>query len=64
MVKGDSEASVSNSDDLAERARTFEQRAELAKDPISKQHYREMASHYRMLAVEHLNGRAKQEHGT
>jgi hypothetical protein len=29
----------------------FEERAE--KDPISRQHYREMAVHYRALSVEH-----------
>jgi hypothetical protein len=52
---------MSNSGDLVERARMFERRAELAKDPISKQHYREMASHFRMLAVEHLNSKSEQE---
>ncbi len=26
-----------------------------ATDPISRQHYKEMAAHYRSLAVEHLN---------
>ena len=39
--------------DLIERARMFEQRAEHATDPISRQHYREMAAHYRSLSVEH-----------
>ena len=39
---------------LLEKARMFEQRAEEAIDPISKQHYKEMAAHYRSLAVEHL----------
>jgi hypothetical protein len=39
---------------LQEKARRFEQRAEAAIDPISKQHYKEMAAHYRSLAVEHL----------
>ena len=39
---------------LQEKARMFEQRAEEAIDPISKQHYKEMAAHYRSLAVEHL----------
>jgi hypothetical protein len=42
---------------LQEKARMFEQRAEQAIDPISKQHYREMAAHYRSLAVEHLEVR-------
>jgi hypothetical protein len=32
----------------------FERRAETATDPISRQHYKEMAAHYRSLAVEHL----------
>ncbi len=39
--------------DLIERARMFEERAERACDPISRQHYREMAAHYRSLSVEH-----------
>jgi hypothetical protein len=39
---------------LQEKAEAFERRAEAAVDPISKQHYREMAAHYRSLAVEHL----------
>ena len=39
--------------DLIERARMFEERAERASDPISRQHYREMAAHYRSLSVEH-----------
>ena len=40
---------------LREKAETFERRAEAAADPISKQHYREMAAHYRQLLVEHLD---------
>jgi hypothetical protein len=39
---------------LQEKAEMFERRAESATDPISKQHYREMAAHYRSLAVEHM----------
>jgi hypothetical protein len=39
---------------LQEKAEMFERRAESATDPISKQHYKEMASHYRSLAVEHI----------
>lgn len=39
---------------LQQKARTFEARADKAQDPVSRQHYREMASHYRMLSVEHL----------
>jgi hypothetical protein len=38
---------------LIERARMFERRAEFAADPVSRQHYREMAAHYRSLSVEH-----------
>ena len=32
---------------------TFFKHAERARDPISRQHYREMAAHYRSLSVEH-----------
>ena len=39
--------------DLIERARMLEKRAEQARDPISRQHYKEMAAHYRALSVEH-----------
>ena len=39
---------------LQEKAEMFERRAEAAPDPISRQHYKEMAAHYRALAVEHL----------
>ena len=35
--------------ELLERARMFEERA---KDPVSRQHYREMAAHYRALSIE------------
>jgi hypothetical protein len=42
---------------LQEKARMFERRAEQAIDPISKRHYKEMAAHYRSLAVEHLEVR-------
>jgi hypothetical protein len=42
---------------LQEKARMFERRAEEATDPISRRHYREMAAHYRALAVEHLETR-------
>ena len=38
--------------ELLERARMFEERAERAIDPISRQHYREMAAHYRALSIE------------
>ncbi|MBX9648161.1 MAG: hypothetical protein K2X57_14035 [Xanthobacteraceae bacterium] len=40
---------------LQEKAEMFERRAESAADPISKRHYKEMAAHYRSLAVEHLD---------
>ena len=41
---------------LQEKAEMFERRAESATDPISRQHYKEMAAaHYRSLAVEHLD---------
>jgi hypothetical protein len=40
---------------LQEKAELFQRRAEAASDPISKEHYREMAAHYRALAVEHLD---------
>lgn len=50
-----------NAQDLIERARMFEERAERASDPISRQHYREMAAHYRSLAVEHRKTRMTQE---
>jgi hypothetical protein len=39
---------------LLDRAAMFEDRADKARDPISRQHYREMAVHYRTLALEHL----------
>ena len=44
---------------LQEKAEMFERRAESATDPISKQHYKEMAAHYRSLAVEHLEVHAR-----
>ena len=45
---------------LQEKAEMFEARAENAADPISKQHYKEMAAHYRSLAAEHLEVRRDQ----
>ena len=44
---------------LQEKAEMFERRAESATDPISRQHYKEMAAHYRSLAVEHLEVHAR-----
>lgn len=46
---------MSKASNLREKAEMFERRAEEAVDPISKQHYREMAAHYRRLLVEHLD---------
>ena len=40
--------------ELQQKAEMFERRARNATDPITKHHYREMAAHYRSLAVEHL----------
>lgn len=48
--------------DLIERARMFEERAERAVDPITRQHYREMAAHYRSLSVEHQEAKPQPEH--
>jgi hypothetical protein len=45
-----SEASI-----FRQKAEMFEERAQSATDPISQQHYREMAAHYRKLLVEHLD---------
>ena len=42
-----------NAQDFIERARMFDDRAERAAEPISRQHYREMAAHYRALSIEH-----------
>jgi len=38
--------------ELIDRARMFDERADRAVDPISRRHYREMAAHYRSLSVE------------
>jgi hypothetical protein len=47
---------------LLERARMFDQRAETVADPVSRQHYREMAAHYRSLSIEHQKvGRVPEE---
>jgi hypothetical protein len=40
---------------LRQKAEMFQQRADSATDPISRNHYREMAAHYRKLLVEHLD---------
>ena len=49
--------------DLIVRARVFQERAEQALDPISRQHYLERAAHYRALAVEHQETRAARSAG-
>ena len=46
---------MSKAKELQEKAEMFERRAESATDPISQRHYKEMAAHYRSLAVEHLD---------
>jgi hypothetical protein len=51
---------MSEANVLQEKARMFERRAEEATDPISRQHYKDMAAHYRALAVEHLESRSKE----
>jgi hypothetical protein len=43
---------MSHAQDLIDRARMFDERADRAVDPISRRHYREMAAHYRSLSVE------------
>ena len=53
---------MSSAKDLIERARMFEARAERAVDPITRQHYREMAAHYRALSVEHKEAAPQPEH--
>jgi hypothetical protein len=40
---------------LQEKAEMFEARAGNAVDPVSRQHYKEMAAHFRSLAAEHLD---------
>jgi hypothetical protein len=49
---------MSDTSVFRQKAEMFEQRAEQATDPISRQHYREMAAHYRKLLVEHLDTHA------
>jgi hypothetical protein len=51
-----------NARDLIEQARMFDERAERAIDPITRQHYREMAAHYRSLSVEHQEAMPHGEH--
>ena len=42
---------------LRQKAEMFQRLAETASDPVLRQHYREMAAHYRQLIVEHLDVR-------
>jgi hypothetical protein len=49
---------MSDASVFRQKAEMFEQRADNAADPISRQHYREMAAHYRKLMVEHLDTNA------
>lgn len=51
------EAIMTKASTLREKAEMFEHRAEVAADPISRQHCCEMAAHYRQLVVEHLDVR-------
>lgn len=51
---------MSDASVFRQKAEMFEQRADKATDPISRQHYREMAAHYRKLLVEHLDTRANE----
>jgi hypothetical protein len=51
---------MSDASVLRQKAQMFEQRAEQATDPVSRQHYREMAAHYRQLVVEHLDTRSEE----
>jgi hypothetical protein len=53
---------MTNAKDLIARARMFDERAERDLDPISRRHYREMAAHYRALAVEHQEVEPLPEH--
>jgi hypothetical protein len=52
---------MSKATELADRARAFEKRAETAIDCSSRQHYREMAAHYRVLSIEHLEAEQLQK---
>jgi hypothetical protein len=52
---------MSKATELADRARAFEKRAETAIDRSSRRHYREMAAHYRVLSIEHLEAEQLQK---
>ena len=49
---------MSDASVLRQKAEMYRRRAERASDPVSRQHYREMAAHYRQLVVEHLDTHA------
>ena len=51
-----------NAKDLIERARMLDQRAEQAPDAISREHYKELAAHYRSLSVEHQEATTESEY--
>jgi hypothetical protein len=51
---------MSQASTLQEKAEMFERRVDSATDPISKQHYRKLAAHYRRLLVEHLDVKTRQ----
>jgi hypothetical protein len=53
-LKKREDGTMADAKELQEKAEMFERRAENAADLISKHHYREMAAHYRSIAVEHL----------
>jgi hypothetical protein len=54
------ERTMSDATVFRQKAEMFEQRADTAADPVSRQHYREMAAHYRKLLVEHLDVRSEE----
>ena len=51
---------MSDASVLRQKAEMFQQLADNATDPISRNHYREMAAHYRQLLVEHLDMRREE----
>jgi hypothetical protein len=46
------EVPMPKANDLLEKARMFDQRAEQANDPISREYWREMAIQYRCLSID------------
>ena len=51
---------MSDASVFRQKAEMFEQRADNAADPISREHYREMAIHFRKLLVDHLEVRSEE----